>query len=297
MAIRQLDISEKEANRAEKRDRRRRAWRKFRRNKLALAGATMIIIAVLTALVADLLPLPDPDLPDIEQILASPSAAHPLGTDSLGRDTLARIVYGSRVSLLVGLAAVSISMTLGVTLGALAGYYGGWVDTLVSRMIDIFLAIPGILLAIAIMAVMPPGVFSIVLAIALTDWTRFARVTRGQVLAIKVRDFVEAARALGATDRKILIMHVLKNITAPLIVIATFSLASTILVEASLSFLGLGVPPPTPTWGGMLADAKPFMRDNPWASIFPGLTIMFVILGFNFLGDGIRDASDPHQRI
>jgi peptide/nickel transport system permease protein len=275
----------------------RRALRRFKRNRLAIAGALIVSIAVLTGLLAPFLPLANPDLPDVEYILAAPSSQHWLGTDSLGRDTFSRIVHGARISLLVGVAAVSISMTVGVTLGALAGYYGGWIDVAVSRLIDVFLAIPSILLAIAIMAVLPPGVFSIILAIALTDWTRFARVTRGETMALKVRDFVEGARAMGATDLRILLMHVMRNTLAPLIVISTFSVATAILVEASLSFLGLGVPPPTPTWGAMLADAKPFMRDAPWASIFPGLAIMFVILGFNFLGDGVRDASDPHLRI
>lgn len=278
-------------------DRLRRAVRRFRRNRLAVTGALFMTIAVLTALLAPVLPVSTPDQPDVANLLAGPDANHWLGTDSLGRDTLARIVWGARVSLMVGVSAVSLSMLVGVTLGLLAGYYGGWVDILVSRFIDVFLAIPGILLAIGIMSVMQPGVFTIIIAIALTDWTRFARVTRGETLAIKVRDFVEGARALGAQDGRILVVHVLRNILAPLIVMATFAMASAILVEASLSFLGLGVPPPTPTWGGMLADAKPFMRDAPWASIFPGLAIMFVILGFNFFGDGIRDASDPHLRL
>lgn len=270
--------------------------KRFARNRMAVAGALIIGFAVLVALLAPLLPLPNPDLPDTAQVLAAPSGQHWLGTDSLGRDTLSRIVFGSRVSLLVGLGAVSMGMLVGVTLGSLAGYYGGWIDVVVSRFIDIFLAIPGILLAIAIMAVMPPSVFSIIIAIGITDWTRFARVTRGETLSLKARDFVEGARALGAKDSRILFSHVLRNMLAPVIVIATFSMASAILVEASLSFLGIGVPPPTPTWGGMLADAKGFMRDAPWASIFPGVAIMFVILGFNFLGDGIRDASDPHLR-
>jgi peptide/nickel transport system permease protein len=264
---------------------------------MAVVGAVLIAIAVLVALLAPVLPLPDPNLLDTASLLARPSRQHWLGTDSLGRDTLARIVFGARVSLLVGVGAVSMGAVIGITAGGLAGYFGGWVDVLVSRFIDIFLAVPGILLAIAIMAVLPPGVFSIILAIGITDWTRFARVTRGETLAIKAREYVEGARALGAPDLWILIRHILRNLMAPLIVIGTFSIAGAILVEASLSFLGIGVPPPTPTWGGMLADAKGFMRDAPWASIFPGLAIMFVILGFNFLGDGIRDASDPHLRM
>lgn len=280
-----------------KHDQLRRALRRFGKNRLAVTGALFMTTAVLIALLAPILPVPTPDQPDVANMLASPGAGHWLGTDSLGRDTLARIVWGARVSLMVGVSAVSLSMLVGVTLGALAGYYGGWIDILVSRFIDVFLAIPGILLAIGIMSVLPSGVYTIIIAIALTDWTRFARVTRGETLAIKVRDFVEGARALGAQDGRILVLHVLRNVLAPLIVMATFSMASAILVEASLSFLGLGVPPPTPTWGGMLADAKPFMRDAPWASIFPGLAIMFVILGFNFFGDGIRDASDPHLRM
>jgi peptide/nickel transport system permease protein len=286
----------KQQVRTETRNQARKNVKRFARNRLAVAGALIIAFAVLVALLAPVLPLPNPDLPDTANLLAAPSHQHLLGTDSLGRDTLSRIVFGSRVSLLVGLGAVGMGMLIGVTLGLLAGYYGGWVDVAVSRFIDIFLAIPGILLALAIMAVLPPSVFSIIIAIGITDWTRFARVTRGETLALKARDFVEGARALGAKDSRILFSHVLRNMLAPVIVIATFSMATAILVEASLSFLGIGVPPPTPTWGGMLADAKGFMRDAPWASIFPGVAIMFVILGFNFLGDGIRDASDPHLR-
>ena len=272
-------------------------WPKFRRHHLAIAGMVIISLAVLLAVLAGLLPIQDPAQPDVSNILARPSSAHWLGTDSLGRDSLSRITFGAQVSLLVGVGAVGLALVIGLLLGLLAGYFGGWVDSLISRVIDMFLAFPSILLAIAIMAVLPPSLFNIILAIAISDWTRFARLVRGETLSIKEREFVESGRAIGANDARLIFRTILPNALGPIIVTATFSMASAILTEASLSFLGLGVQPPTPSWGSMLADAKAFMRDAPWASIFPGLAIMFVILGFNFLGDGLRDALDPNQRL
>ncbi len=239
----------------------------------------------------------DPLALDLSGALAPPGGEFLLGRDEQGADILSRLLYGARVSLLVGLATVVISAGVGILVGMVAGYAGGWVEQLLMRLVDVLLAFPGLLLAIALVAVLGPGLANVVLALAVLGWTGFARLVRGQVLAIKSRDFLQAARALGAGDVRTMLHHILPNIMGPVLVQASFAIAGAILAEASLSFLGLGVPPGTPSWGAMLAEGKHVLLEAPHVSIFPGLAIMGVVLGFNLLGDALNDWLDPRRRI
>jgi peptide/nickel transport system permease protein len=272
-------------------------WRRFRKNRLALAGLVLITLFVFVALLAPWLAPADPSAIDYESIMVEPGVNdYPLGTDTVGRDLLSRIIHGARVSLIVGIIAVGISAAIGITVGLLAGFYGGMVDTVLMRIVDIFLAFPVILLAIAIMGVLEPSLFNVMIALGLVSWTRYARLVRGDVLALKEREFIEAGRALGLTNMRLIVRHVLPNVVAPVIVVATFGMAGAILAEASLSFLGLGVQPPTPSWGSILSDGRSFMRQAPHITTLPGIAIMLTILGFNFVGDGLRDALDPRLK-
>ncbi len=263
------------------------------RNKLAVAGLVVLLILIFTAVFADKLAPYRYSHQNLRQALQPPSAEHLLGTDEFGRDVLSRLIYGARVSLQVGLVAVSISLILGGSLGAIAGYYGGRMDNLLMRLMDIQLAVPQTLLAIAIAAALGPGLFNLMIAVGISSVPRFARLLRASVLSVKEMEFIEAARAMGSSDCHIILRHVLPNCCAPLIVQATLSVASAILSSAGLSFIGLGIQPPYPEWGGMLSSARGYLRGHSYLSLFPGLAIMITILSLNLLGDGLRDALDP----
>jgi len=256
-------------------------------------GAVITCGFVLVALFAPLLAPYSPFEQDLYNGLAGPGMDHWLGQDRLGRDVLSRIMFGARVSLLVGFVTVSVSLVVGSTLGAVAGYYGGKIDEAIMRVSDIFLAFPGILMAIAVMAVLGPGLVNVIVALSIMGWTSYARLTRGQVLSLKHREFVAAAEAIGASPARVISFHLMPNVAAPLIVEATFGVAGAIVGEAGLSFLGLGAQPPTPSWGAMLSEGRQFLLIAPHMTTFPGIAIMVVVMGINFLGDGLRDMLDP----
>jgi ABC-type dipeptide/oligopeptide/nickel transport system permease subunit len=259
-----------------------------------MIGLGIIGIIVLLAVFAPVVSPRDPLAIDYAHPAAPPGGGgHRLGTDAVGRDMLSRIIFGTRISLQVGTVAVGIAVTLGVAVGLAAGYYGGVIDGVLMRAVDVFLAFPVIVLAIAIIAVLGPSLINVIVALGLVAWTTYARVVRGQVLVLRELDFVHAARAMGAGDAKILVRHILPNALAPVIVLATLGMATAIIAEAALSFLGLGVQPPTPSWGTMLNEGRAFLRTAPHISTFPGIAIMITVMGFNFLGDGLRDALDP----
>ena len=275
------------------------AVRRLKKNKLAVAGLAWIIIVILVAISADLWApywLGDPIKIDsttvAERDLLSPSLAHPFGTDQLGRDVASRVVYGARVSLIVGVVAVCIMVVIGLILGALAAYYGGIWDGIIMRTADVFFAFPYILFAIALIAVLGKGFQNVFLAIGILGWPSIARVFRSSILSVKENEYVDAARAMGASTRRILTRHIMPNSVAPIIVYATMSVGGAILTEAALSFLGMGVQPPSPSWGLMLSEARSFMFTAPWLMIFPGIAILTTVLAFVLLGDGLRDALD-----
>ncbi|GAK52325.1 putative dipeptide ABC transporter [Candidatus Moduliflexus flocculans] len=262
------------------------------KNKLAVVGAVILLLLIVSAIFAPQLAPYNPLEQKVIEGLNPPSAAHWFGQDKLGRDIFSRMMYGSRISIWVGLATVSISLIIGVTIGAISGYYGGFIDELFMRIVDILMAFPGILLAIAMVAVLGPGLNHVILALCLIGWVGYARLVRGQVLFLRELDYVTAARALGAKPARIIAVHLIPNLLAPVIVEATFGMAGAILAEASLSFLGLGAQPPTPSWGAMLNDGRDYLLFAPHHTTFPGLVIMLVVLGFNFVGDGLRDYFD-----
>ncbi|MFY9912443.1 MAG: ABC transporter permease [Candidatus Sulfotelmatobacter sp.] len=269
-----------------------------RHNPLAAIGAVLIVIFVIFAIFAPWIAPQDPASIHLAIRLQGPSQAHWLGTDELGRDILSRIIYGARISMLVGSCVVAASLGLGLIIGAIAGYYGGAIDRFVNVVLmNAFLSFPGILLAIAFVAFRGPGIFNLVLALSLGGWVGYARLVRGQVLAARKREFVEAARALGASDLRIVVHHILPNIIQPVIVQAAIGMAGAILAEATMSFLGLGVPPPTASWGTMLNDGRAHLFDAPHLVLFPALAVMLAVLSFNFIGDALRDYLDPRSRI
>jgi peptide/nickel transport system permease protein len=269
-----------------------------RHNPLAATGVVLVVIFVVCAIFASLLAPYDPAHIDLPNRLNPPSASHWAGTDELGRDILSRLIFGARISLLVGSSVVLASLTIGLIIGSIAGYYGGAIDRFVNVVLmNAFLSFPGILIAIAFVAFRGPGIFNLVLALSLGGWVGYARLVRGQVLAAREREFVEAARALGASDVRIIVRHILPNIIQPVIVQAAIGMAGAILAEATMSFLGLGVPPPTPSWGSMLNDARAHLFDAPHLVLFPAITVMLAVLSFNFIGDALRDLLDPRSRI
>jgi peptide/nickel transport system permease protein len=272
-----------------------RAWKKLKSSRSALVGLIIVSFFVLIALAAPLLPMPEPLATDWGAVRKAPSAAHWLGTDEIGRDILSRMIWGARASLMAGVVSVLIAVVIGVPFGLIAGYFGGWVDMAVSRVTDALLAMPFLILAIALAAFLGPSLTNAMIAIGLSAMPVFVRLTRGQVLLVKTEDYVEGARAIGLTDTAIMARYILPNVFAPVLVQATLTVATAIIAEASLSFLGLGQQAPAPSWGSMLNVAKNFMTQAPWMAWWPGAAIFLVVLGFNLLGDGLRDALDPRE--
>jgi peptide/nickel transport system permease protein len=279
------------------------AWRRLRKNKLALAGLIWIIIVILVAATADLWAKPwlgDPTFLDSSKVATQsfnpPSAAHPFGTDSLGRDIAVRTIYGARVSLLVGIVAVAIMVAIGLVAGAVAAYYGGWWDAVIMRTADVFFAFPYVLFAIILIAVLGKGFQNVFIAIGILGWPSIARVFRSSILSVKENEYVDAALAMGADTKRILFRHIMPNSISPIIVVATMGVGGAILTEAALSFLGMGVQPPTPSWGGMLSEARSNLFSHPWIMLYPGLAIISTVLAFVLLGDGLRDALDVKMK-
>ena len=270
-------------------------WPHLKQNRMALGGGFIVLLMFFLALLASLLP-GDPAAIDIKQALLAPSTTHLFGTDDLGRDVFLRMLYGARISLLVGFVAVGISTLLGILVGALAGFYGGWVDALVMRFVDIMLCFPTFFLILAVIAFLDPSIWNIMIVIGITSWMGVARLVRAEFLSLREREFVLAARALGASDLRLMTRHMLPNALSPVLVSATLGIAGAILTESALSFLGIGVQPPTPSWGNMLIAGKQTLGYAWWLSVFPGLAILITVLGYNLLGEGVRDALDPRLK-
>ncbi len=273
---------------------KRRAGRRLARTPAMIAALGIVVVLIIAALAAPLLAPADPLRQDYGALLEAPSGAHPLGTDNLGRDILARLLYGARVSLAVGTLAVALATILGVAAGLVAGYFGGWIDDLIMRVSDALIAFPALLLILAIGAALGPSLTNPILAIGVVFAPGYARLIRAEVLTLRERDYVTAARALGAGNPRIMLRHILPNGLAPIIVLASLSVSGAILTEATLSFLGVGVPPPAPSWGGMLQLGYQYLEQAPWMSLYPGLAIFIAVIAFNILGDGLRTALDPN---
>ena len=273
-----------------------RAWRRLRRRKGAMVALVVVVLLILVAVLAPWIAPFDPTKTSFTMVRKAPSWAHWLGTDEVGRDILSRVIFGARASLSAGLVSVGIAVGAGVPLGLLAGYAGGWIDAIISRVVDAMLAIPFLILAIALAAFLGPSLSNAMIAIGVTATPVFIRLTRGQTLGAKVEDYVEAARAVGNPHWRIALRHVLPNIVPPLLVQASLAIAGAIIAEAALSFLGLGQQPPAPSWGSMLNTAQRFIAQAPWMAFWPGFAIFFAVLSFNLLGDGLRDALDPRHK-
>lgn len=277
-------------------------WRRFRKNRLAVWGGLVLFIVIGAGLLAPVISPHEPTQPDFRNRFAPPawmeggSWTHPLGTDQLGRDIFSRILWGARASLQVGAVVIFFATTVGIFMGLISAYYGGWIDAVIQRLSDILLAFPYLVLAIALMAVMGPGFMNLIIALVYKEWVTPARIVRGEVLAAKQREYVEAAKAVGATDAHIMWKEILPNTLSSVIVVATLRVAWVILMEASLSFLGLGVQPPTPAWGSMIAAGREHIFGAWWLATFPGIAILLTVLGINLLGEGLRDALDPRLR-
>lgn len=271
-------------------------WKALKGNRLAMTGAALCVLLLVIGIVGPWIAPYDPLEQDLSKSLQDPSWSHWFGTDSFGRDILSRVLYGARISLMVGVASQTIAFALGVALGVVSGYYGGAIETVVMRLADVTLAFPTLLLLIAITAAFQPSLVVVFVAIGVVGWAGMARLVRSQALVVRELDFVHAARALGMGDFRILFYHVLPSCLAPAVIAVTLGMASAILLEAALSFIGLGAQPPTPSWGAMISDGRDFLRTAPWISVFPGLAIGAVVLGFNLFGDGLRDAMDPRMR-
>ena len=274
---------------------RRSTLSKLLRNRSALIGGTVVLLFVLMAVLAPLLPLADPLKSNFLAIRKPPSELYWFGTDELGRDQVSRLFYGAQTSLLAGIVSVMIALAIGIPFGLLAGWYGGWIDIVISRVTEAMLACPFLILAIAFAAILGPSLTNAMIAIGLSAVPIFIRLVRGQVMSVKAEDFVEGARSVGAGNLRIMLVHVLPNTLSPIVVQSTLFMAQAIILEASLSFLGLGQQPPSPSWGQMLNVAKNFMEQAPWMSVAPGVAIFLAVLGFNLLGDGLRDALDPKE--
>jgi|UniRef100_A0A7C3WH55 peptide/nickel transport system permease protein len=275
---------------------RREFWARFKRNKMAMTGLALVGAMFLVSLAAPWLAPYDPCQIDLPAALLPPSAQHPLGTDPLGRDVLSRIIYGARVSLKVGFVAVGLATLIGLLIGAVAGFYGGWVDFWLMRLVDLMLCFPSFFLILAVIALLEPSIWNIMVVIGLTNWMGVARLVRAEFLSLREREFVVAARALGASDFRLILRHLLPNALAPVMVSATLGVAGAILTESALSFLGLGVQPPTPSWGNILTAGKDNIEIAWWLSLFPGLAILVTVMSYNLLGEGIREAIDPRLK-
>lgn len=267
------------------------------RNPLGAAGLIIVTLAAFVAVFAGVLAPFDPYQQHIDQSLEGPSAEHWFGQDDLGRDIFSRVLYGTRISLMVGFVTVGVSAVSGLIIGSISGYFGGWIDEVLMRITDILLAFPGILLAIAIMAILGPSLNNVIIALCIVGWKSYARLVRGEILKEKEKEYVQAARALGYSRTRIILFHLIPNTLNPVLVMATLGIATMIISEAGLSFLGLGTQPPTPSWGAMLSEGRQYLLQAYHLTTFPGLAIMILVLGFSFLGDALRDALDPHIKI
>jgi peptide/nickel transport system permease protein len=268
-------------------------WPRIRRNKLAITGAVVVLMLLIASLLAPWIAPHNPTQINAWQVLAPPSTSHWFGTDELGRDVFSRVLYGARISLKVGFVAIGIAIVLGSVVGLVAGYYGGWVDTVLMRCVDIMLCFPAFFLILAIITFLEPSIWYIMAVIGLTGWMGVARLVRAEVLTIREMDYVMAARCIGCSNLRIILRHILPNALSPVLVAATLGVAGAILTESSLSFLGIGVQPPTPSWGNILTSGKDYIEFAWWLSLFPGLAILVTVLAYNLLGEGIRDALDP----
>jgi peptide/nickel transport system permease protein len=276
----------------------RQAWRRFRRHRLAIVGGVVLGAIVMLCLIAPLVvPESAANRVDPTHFRAPPSLAHPFGNDDVGRDILWRVIYGGRISLAIGALSIALAMTIGVVLGSVSGFYGSWPDSVIMRITDAMLSMPSLLLLIVMTKILGPSVPTIILVIGLLNWMQVTRIVRANFLSLKAHDFVLAARALGVSDRSIIFRHVLPNTLAPVVVAATLGVGYAIILEASASFLGLGVQPPTASWGSMLYRAQTLMEQAPWVAIFPGLMILVTVMAINFIGDGLRDAIDPRANV
>lgn len=272
-------------------------WRRFKKNHLAVLGGVIVLCLFAIAILAPFITPYDPNAIDVKHILEPPSLQHPFGTDDLGRDVLSRVVFGSRISLAVGFVAVGIATFIGMVLGAFSGYYGGWVDRVIMRFVDIMLSIPTFFLILAVIAFLEPSIWNIMVVIGLTSWMGVARLVRAEFLSLKEREFVLAARGLGASDLRVIFRHIMPNSMAPVLVSAVLGIAGAVLVESALSFLGIGVQPPTPSWGNILTAGKDNIEIAWWLSVFPGVAILITVMAYNLLGEGIRDSIDPRLKV
>jgi len=271
-------------------------WKRFSKNKIALAGSCVVILLFVISILAPWLSPHDPNQIDLKLVLSPPSGDHLCGTDQLGRDVLSRMIWGARISLKVGFVATGIAILIGAVLGAVAGYYGRWIDAVIMRFVDIMLCFPTFFLILAVIALLEPSIWNIMIIIGLTGWMGITRLVRADFTSLKERDFVLAARAIGASDFRIIFIHILPNAMASVLVAATLGVAGAILTESALSFLGIGVQPPTPSWGNILTAGKDNIDIAWWLSLYPGLAILITVLGYNLLGEGIRDSLDPRLR-
>ena len=271
-------------------------WEMFYKNKLMLTGSGIVLLFFLISLTAPWLAPYDFGQIDLTNVLASPSASHLFGTDQLGRDVLSRMIWGARISLKVGFVATVVAIIIGTILGAVSGYYGGWIDAAIMRFVDIMLCFPTFFLILAVIAFLEPSIWNIMIIIGLTGWMGVTRLVRADFITLKERDFVQAARAIGATDLRIIFLHILPNAMASILVAATLGIAGAILTESALSFLGIGVQPPTPSWGNILTAGKDNIDIAWWLSLYPGLAILITVVGYNLLGEGIRDSLDPRLK-
>ncbi|HKZ45906.1 MAG TPA: oligopeptide ABC transporter permease [Thermodesulfobacteriota bacterium] len=272
-------------------------WHRFKKNRLAVFGGIIVLLLFTIAVFAPFVAPYNPNAINVKHVLEAPSFSHPFGTDDLGRDIFSRVVYGSRISLAVGFVAVGIATIIGIIFGALSGYYGGWLDTIIMRFVDIMLSIPTFFLILAVIAMLEPSIWNIMIVIGITSWMGVARFVRAEFLSLKEREFVLSARALGASDFRIIFRHILPNAMSPVLVSAVLGIAGAVLVESALSFLGIGVQPPTASWGNILTIGKDNIEIAWWISVFPGLAIFVTVLAYNLLGEGIRDSIDPRLKI